>query len=237
MDYEGPRYPYGVEDYDGGTTGKRRLYVILAIVWFLAGLVFLGFAGYRVLHQTPQDVSWVIAKPVADSPVAVAAAEGKPAPPLGDQPFHLVIDKIGVNAPVDSYGLASDGSPEVPYRSDLVAWYTFSSPPDVGENAVMAGHYTWNGDAVFRHLGDLAVGDRIAIVGDQSGQTLVYRVSLVTLVDPKDIKAAQEWMGPTGANDLTLITCGGEHFTTDDPILGGDYTQRQIIRAEFVAIT
>lgn len=233
---ESPRYPYGYDSYETGTTGKRRLYFVLAALWFVAGVTFLVFAGYRILHHSPQDVP-VIAYPVANSPVAVAAAQGRPTPPLGDQPFHLVIDKIGVNAPVEAFGLADDGSPEVPYRSDVVAWYTFSAPPDVGDNAVLAGHYTWNGDAVFRHLGDLQVGDRVAIVGDQSGQTLVYRVSLVTLVDPSDAKAAQEWMGPTGANELTLITCGGEHFTTNDPILGGGYTERQIIRADFVATT
>jgi len=240
MDFEGRprplRYRFGEED-DLDATGKRRLFIVLAIVWFGAGLVFLGFAAYTVLHKDAQDVQWVFAKPLADSPVAVAQAAGKPAPPLGDQPTHLVIDKIGVNAEVNSYGLADDGTPAVPFRSDLVAWYTFSVPPGVGDNAVFAAHYTWNGDAVFRHLGDLTVGDRVAVVGDQTGQELVYRVSMVTLVDPADGQAAAEWMGPTGHDDITLITCGGEHFVTDDPVFGGGYTKRQIVRAELVATT
>jgi hypothetical protein len=31
-----------------------------------------------------------------------------------------------------------------------------------------------------------------------------------------------------------VITCGGEHFVTNDRF-GGGYTKRQIVRAEFVA--
>ena len=237
MDFEDrySRYRTPADEYESGATGKRRLYLVMAAVWFVAGLSFLGFAGYRLLNPSEQDVTWVYARPIANNPIAVAAAQGRPAPPLGDQPFHVVIDKLGVNAQVEPYGLAEDGSPQVPYRSDIVAWYAFTAPPGVGDNAVMAGHYTWNGDAVFRHIGDLQVGDRVAIVGDQSAETLVYRVSIVTLVDPSDAKAAQEWMGNTGEDDLTLITCGGEHFTTDDPIFGGGYTKRQIVRAELVA--
>ena len=241
MDFEdrhAPRYRYRsdrFDEIDTGPTGKRRLFLFLAAFWFVAGILFLVAAGYRIVNQPEQDVTWVFARPLADSPVAVAAAQGKPTPPLGDQPFHLVIDKLGVNAPVESYGLAEDGSPQVPYRSDVIAWYAFSSPPGVGDNAVFAGHYTWNGDAVFRHLGDLQVGDRVAIAGDSTSEQLIYRVSLVTLVDPGDAGAAAQWMGPTGQDDITLITCGGEHFTTDDPVLGGDYTKRQIVRAEFIA--
>jgi LPXTG-site transpeptidase (sortase) family protein len=239
MDFEGRPRPLRyrlseAEDFE--PTGRRRLFVILAILWFGAGLVFLGFAAYTVLHKSPQDVQWVFAKPLADSPVAVAKAAGKPAPPLGDQPVHIVIDKIGVNAEVDAYGLADDGTPAVPLRSDVVAWYTFTVPPGVGDNAVFAGHYTWNGDAVFRHIGDLQPGDRIAITGDVTHDELVYRVSDVTLVDPNDGQAAGKAMGSTGKDEITLITCGGEHFVTDDEF-GGGYTKRQIVRAELVATT
>lgn len=210
------------------------MYAVLAVLFLGAGITFLGFAAYRVLHRTPQDVEWVFARPLADSPVAVAKASGLSAPPLGDQPMHIVIDKIGVDAAVQPYGLDEDGTPEVPFRSDLVAWYTFTAPPGSGDNAVFAGHYTWNGDAVFRHLGDLQVGDRVAIVGDDTGEQLIYRVSSLTIVDPGDPVAAGKAMGSTGQDMITLITCGGEHFVTNDD-LGGGYTKRQIVRAEFVA--
>jgi LPXTG-site transpeptidase (sortase) family protein len=240
MDFDDPRphyrYRFG-EDY-AEPTGKRRLFVVLATLWFLAGIAFFGFAAYRLLQPSgSQDADFVFARPLGDSPVAVAAAAGSPLPPLGDQPMRVVIDKIGVNAEVNSYGLSDDGTPQVPFRSDIVAWYQFTLPPGVGGNAVFAGHYTWNGDAVFRHLGDLRIGDRVAIVGEETGQELVYRVSESALVDPSDGKAAGEWMGRTPTDSITLITCGGEHFVTDDPVFGGGYTKRQIVRAELVTTT
>jgi LPXTG-site transpeptidase (sortase) family protein len=147
--------------------------------------------------------------------------------------MRIVIDKIGVDAPVEVYGVDDDGTPQVPFRGDVVAWYQFTLPPGTGSNAVFAGHLTWNGDAVFKRLGELQVGDRVAIRGADTGQELVYRVSDSKIVDPNDGAAAAEAMGPTETDSVTLITCAGEHFVTDDEF-GGGYTQRQIVRAELV---
>lgn len=238
FDERHPHYRYRFGDDYREPTGKRRLFILLAILWFVAGFAFFGFAGYRLLQPgDSSDESFVFAKPLGDSPSEVAEAAGTGPPPLGDQGMRIVIDKIGVNAPVDAYGLSDDGTPQVPYAKDVVAWYQFTLPPGVGGNAVFAGHYTWNGDAVFRHLGDLQVGDRVAIEGADSGQELVYRVSESYLVDPSDGEAAAEAMGSTDTDTITLITCGGEHFVTDDPVFGGGYTKRQIVRAELVTTT
>ncbi len=236
MDFD-ERYPhlrnrFG-SDYEQ-PTGRRRLYTFLAAFWLVAGLGLVGFAGYQLLQPTdPPNPDWVFAKPLGDSPVEVAQAAGVSAPPLGDQPMRIVIDKIGVDAPVDPYGVDEDGTPQVPFRGDVVAWYQFSLPPGTGGNAVFAGHYTWNGDAIFRHLGDLQIGDRVAIVGRDTGQEIVYRVASSEVVDPSDGEAAREAMGSTPVDMITLITCAGEHFVTDDE-LGGGYTHRQIVRAELV---
>lgn len=230
------RYRFGKDYLE--PTGKRRLFVILAVLWFVAGFAFFGFAAYLLLQPSnSQDPDFVFAKPLGESPVEVAQAAGTSAPPLGDQPMRIVIDKIGVNAEVNAYGLSDDGAPQVPFRSDIVAWYQFTLPPGVGGNAVFAGHYTWNGDAVFRYLGDLQIGDRVAIVGGETGQELVYRVSESVIVDPSDGQAAAKWMGAAATDTVTLITCAGERFVTDDPIFGGDYTKRQIVRAELVTTT
>lgn len=240
MDFD-ERYPhlrhrFG-DDYQQ-TIGRKRLFVVLAVLWFIVGIGFFGFAAYRLTEEgDPQNTDWVFAKPLGESPVEVAQAAGAPAPPLGDQPMRIVIDKIGVNAQVDTYGLSDDGAPQVPYRGDVVAWYQFTLPPGTGGNAVMAGHYTWNGDAVFKRLSELQTGDRVAILGADTGQELVYRVSRSWIVDPSDGAAAAEAMGETEADTITLITCAGEHFVTDDPVFGGGYTKRQIVRAELVTTT
>jgi len=235
MDYS--KYPdysrYEEYGYGGPPTGKRRLYLILAVVWLAVGGGLLGFAGYQLMNPTQAEDAWIYARPGVDDPnVAVADVSGDPvAPALGDRPYRLVIDKIGVDAPVGAFGLNAEAQPEVPYQGDLVAWYTFSSPPGAGDNAVFAGHVTWNGDAIFRHLGELTPGDSVVIRSDDGGE-LIYEVSETALVDPT-AEAARQWMDPNGQNVITLITCGGERFQTND-FFGAGYTQRQIVRAVLV---
>lgn len=234
-----PRDPQRYRDNaENAGSGTRRLYIAMAIGWFVLGFGLLSFAGYQVLTRDSAGGAgdqWVFAKPLEDGPVAVAAAAGAPVPPLGDQPMRIVIDKIGVDAPVGAFGLDENAVPEVPYQGDLVAWYNFTAAPGTGENAVFAGHVTWNGDAVFKHLGELEPGDRIVIKGETSGE-IIYRVTEKALVDPT-FESAQTWMGKAGADVITVITCGGDRFETNDPVFGADYTKRQIIRAELVAVT
>lgn len=156
-----------------------------------------------------------------------------PAPPLGDQPYRMVISKLGVDAPVRGYGLDSNAVPEVPTGSDapsVVAWYDFSSQPGIGSNAVFAGHVTWNGPAVFYRLTTVAPGDEIRLVGD-GGTELVYTVSDVFSVDPEDPESLSV-MHPTPQDVITLITCDGAFTDTDDPVFGGEYSARLVVRAQ-----
>jgi len=43
-------------------------------------------------------------------------------------------------------------------------------------------------------------------------------------------------MWPTDKDVITIITCSGKFFGTDDPVLGGDYTHRLIVRGDLVTI-
>lgn len=242
MDFDRPhpREPHRYARYerlgypDEGPGGRRVLMVLLAIFWLGAGISLIGAAGYLYWQSKQSEGTWVYVRPTFENnpEVAVLAAERGPSP-LGQQEFSLVIDKIGVNAPVAPYGLAEDGTPEVPYEGGVVAWYTFSAFPGTGENAVFAGHYTWNGDAVFRNLGDLAIGDPVVLRG-ADGRQLIYRVSDNQIVDPA-LDTARDWMASTGTNVITLITCAGDHFELPGTVAGGGYTHRQVVRAEFVA--
>ena len=214
-------------------TGQRRLYVILAVLWLTAGFGILGYAGYEVLYKgtEPGQLIWVRpGEPAA--PDAGSGGDQHAAPVTGTESFRLVIDKIGVDAPVSAYGLDDNAAPAVPYEASLVAWYNFSSYPGNGDNAVFAGHVTWNGDAVFKRLADMQAGDRITIQRED-GSHLVYEVSDSLLVEPTS-QAAQDWMLPVGQDVITLITCGGERYLTDD-FAGADYTHRQIVRAHLIA--
>lgn len=166
-------------------------------------------------------------------PAVTSTPTAPPQPPLPDSGYRMVVGKIGVDAPVDVYGLDDKGVPTVPRGSDaakVVAWYNFSARPGTGSNAVFAGHVTWNGRAVFYDLQTLQTGNVIELVG-ADGTRLTYVVSTSFAVDPNDPDSLQV-MQPTDTDAITLITCGGTFFETDDPAAGGDYTLRVIVRAE-----
>jgi LPXTG-site transpeptidase (sortase) family protein len=164
-----------------------------------------------------------------------AVSETPIEPPLRDAAYRIVIDRIGVNASVFTYGLDANRVPEVPLNGSDVAWYNFSDRPGTGSNAVFAGHVTWGGSAVFYKLDEVQVGDQIALRGD-NGVELTYTVSESFLVDPEDPNALSV-MSPTDKDVITLITCGGSFYYTGDPVFNGDYTHRRIVRATFAGIT
>jgi LPXTG-site transpeptidase (sortase) family protein len=156
-------------------------------------------------------------------------------PPLREAAYRLVIERIGVNASVFTFGLDANRIPEVPVNGTDVAWYNFSAPPGTGSNAVFAGHVTWGGNAVFYHLDEVQVGDRINLRGD-NGVELSYVVSDSFLVDPDDPNSLSV-MSPTDSDVITVITCGGSFYYTGDPVSNGDYTHRRIVRATFAGMS
>ncbi|MEE8369848.1 MAG: class F sortase [Dehalococcoidia bacterium] len=149
----------------------------------------------------------------------------------------MVIDSIGVDAPVETYGLDLNAIPEVPTGNDaaeVVAWYNFSAEPGMGDNAVFSGHVTWFGRAVFWDLKKLQLGDTITLRGED-GTELVYAVSDSFLVDPADPESVQV-MKRMSEDVITLITCDGDFVDTGDPVFGGDYTSRRVIRASLISV-
>jgi sortase A len=167
------------------------------------------------------------------TPAALAPTPA-PSPPLGDAGYQLVIDKLGVDAPVSMFGVDDKLVPQVPYTATDVAWYDFSARPGTGGNAVFAGHVTWNGPAVFHDLDKLEKGDEVRLQG-YDGTKVVYRVSSVFQVDPDDPESVKVMWGTT-EDVITIITCSGKFFETGDPILRGDYTHRLIVRGELVSV-
>lgn len=173
-----------------------------------------------------------------DPPTATIAPTPQSEPPLPEDGYRLVIDKLSINSPVDTYGLDENAIPVVPTGADaaeVVAWYNFSARPGTGGNAVFAGHNSWYGEAVFTYIHQLEQGDAIKLV-DSEGVELVYTVSSVFSVDPED-PASLEVMRPTQTDVVTLITCGGSFVDTDDPVFGGEFTDRVIVRADLASVS
>lgn len=226
---------------------RRGLFLGLGGVAFVVGIGLLVFGGYSVFFGDDGP-------PISDAPIVAvsdflsptpvvnqspSSPTPTPLPPLGDEPYNLVIDKIGVDAPVSAYGLDEQAVPEIPTGDDaatVVAWYKFTAKPGVGSNAVFAGHVTWFGDAVFYNLPEIKNGDDIKLEG-QDGTELLYRVSNVFRVLASDPNA-RLLMSGTATDILTILTCDG--IFTPDPnndVTGGDYDHRLVIRANLVSVT
>ena len=124
---------------------RRNLLLGLGGVTFVVGIALLSFGIYSALNpgdgNPPVSAAPVVS--VADflkSPTPVPTQSDQPPtptplPPLGDGAYNIVIDKIGVDAPVETFGLDDQQVPEVPTGADagqIVAWYDFTSKPGTG---------------------------------------------------------------------------------------------------------
>jgi LPXTG-site transpeptidase (sortase) family protein len=224
---------------------RKRLLVGGGGVAFVIGIGLLAFAAFSafgggdspkvdvLVHLTasPSPTPIVTTAPATPTPV--------PSPPLGDNPYTMVIDKIGVDAPVEAFGLDANQVPEVPTGpgqgpGHIVAWYNFSAKPGTGSNAVFAGHVTWNGAGVFYNLTSLTTGDSIKLQG-QDGTLLTYKVSDAYDVDPNDPNSIQV-MARTSTDTLTIITCDGT-TTHIGGQFGVEYSNRLVIRAALESVT
>jgi len=223
--------------------GVGGLFVIVGAALFSFGvntLVDGGGSGEmeNVIDLGEEDAAAILDLPSptpADGPAATLAAP--PPAPLGESPYTMTIERIGVNAPVRTYGLDENQVPEVPVGQDgrdVVAWYDFSAKPGTGSNAVFAAHVTWNGRAVFYDLAKLHAGDAITLTS-ADGTQVVYSVSDIFSVDPEDPDSLQVMFG-TDKDVITLITCGGQFTDTNDPVFGGEYDQRLVVRGDLVSV-
>jgi LPXTG-site transpeptidase (sortase) family protein len=231
-----------VRDYLRSPERSRRAAIAAGAATALA----VGVIGFAMLRSGgEEEAPLVVASPTAQpsaTPPPTAPPTPAPTPlptplppPLSDIQ-SMSIERIGVNAPVAIYTLDENNIPIVPTgpgAGGVVAWYDFSARPGTGGNAVYAGHVTWYGAAVFYSLSALGAGDLIRLRDDR-GAEVVYQVAANDLLDPN---AALQAMYPSGRDLLTIVTCGGSFYNTGDPVFGGEYTSRTVVRAELVSIT
>ncbi len=172
---------------------------------------------------TPERTEIATASPMS---TPTATRTQPPQPPLGDAPYRMIIESIGVDVPVQTLGLDANSEPEVPMGDDagqVVAWYDFSAPPGTGSNAVFAGHAYWQGPAAFYRLDELQPGDAIKL-SRQDGPELACIVAWSRLVDPND-PSSLDVMRPTDDDVITIIAEAGS-------FIGGAWSQRLIVRVE-----
>jgi len=221
---------------------RQRFLLGLGAALFAVGAVILsiGLIGYFDQREegsaknteppSAQNLEHMPAVPY-DPPTAT-----EPTPEPVAAPLRLVIESIGVDAPVIEMGLDDQGVPHVPLNGQDVAWYNFSSPPGAGSNAVFAGHINWEGAVgVFGNVDELQAGDTVRLISED-GSEYTYEVFANFPVDPYDDDSLKV-MDPTPADTVTLITCGGTWIPDPSERFGGSYTNRTIVQARLMEST
>ena len=226
---------------------RQRLLLGLGAALFAVGAIILsiGLIGYfdqrgeesatNAVTELPgnQNLEHMPAVPYDPLPTVT---EPEPTPEPVIAPLRLVIDSLGVDAPVIEMGLDENGIPHVPLNGQDVAWYNFSSPPGAGSNAVFAGHINWGGaSGVFAGLDDLQAGDTVRLISED-GSEYTYEVFANFPVDPYDDDSLKV-MDPTPTDTVTLITCGGSWIPDPSERFGGSYTDRMIVQARLMEPT
>jgi len=218
------------------TVRSRRLVLASLLLVISLGLLAAGGAGLLLTGDDGPKLTTVgVAGPIGTATTTVAAPTPSTAPVA-----RLIIQKIGVDAPVVTMGVDENGIPQVPNNPYDVVWYNFSTKPGGGSNAVFAGHYDWTVNhqgvaGVFYSLANLTVGDIIE-VKLEDGTDYKYRVIGNLAIHDGDPQA-MDMMAPTSTDMVTLITCGGVWTPSPDPPLYGSYDYRQFVRAELIAGT
>ena len=215
-----------------------RLWLAVGVVAFAGSIAFLTIG--LISHYQGED---------SGSPPLLSLFRGDRAPEEGPGPIagtsypirprvvshRLIIESIGVDAPVVEMGMDSRNVPDIPLDAGDVGWYNFTAKPGQAGNAVLAGHLNWDrSPGVFFDLEDLEAGDIVSLIAED-GSELTYQVSDNFNVDSTDPDS--RWvMAPTPAETITLITCGGTWIPDPkDARIGGNYTDRVVVQAQRIA--
>jgi sortase (surface protein transpeptidase) len=124
------------------------------------------------------------------------------------EPVTVSIPKIGVRSRLVDLGLDDDGDMEVPDPA-VAGWFTRGPTPGALGPAVITGHVTWNGPAVFYRLGTMRRGDQVSVTR-KDGKTAVFTVTRVARFS-KSRFPSQAVYGEIDHAGLRLITCGGTY--------------------------
>ena len=131
-------------------------------------------------------------------------------------PVEVSIPTIGVRSRLVELGLDDKGEMEVP-KPAVAGWFSRGAAPGALGPAVIAGHVTWDGPAVFHRLGTMRRGDQVAVTRED-GKTAVFTVSRVARF-PKSQFPSRAVYGAIDHAGLRLITCGGSYDEAENSYL------------------
>jgi sortase A len=144
-------------------------------------------------------------------------------------PEKLIINKLNINANVESVGLDSQKRMDVPKIAANVGWYNLGFKAGEKGSVVLAGHFDdVNGDpAVFYNLGNLDIGDEIEIT-DENNNSFKYKVIDKQVYD-FDKLPLNDIFASTDKKRLNLITCNGVFSQSEK-----NYSKRLVVYSEAI---
>jgi hypothetical protein len=126
------------------------------------------------------------------------------------RPVGLRIDSVDVAGfPVRAVGLEPDGQLEVPDETEI-GWYRYGATAGQPGATVLAAHVSWNRTAgPFARLGTVEPGAQVEVTLDD-GSVRRYEVVERAVYGKLELPRERLWRN-TGAEELVLITCGGDY--------------------------
>ena len=190
-------------------------------------------AGLSLLLQTRFiNVESFFAARLLSAPVATATSSGQGGSfEMPGKPVRLRIPAIGVDANIQSVGLAWQGTGDmgIPTNFTDVGWYNGGPRPGMPGSAVIDGHLDGHDvkEAVFYNLSKLQKGDVVEVV-DTQGTVLRFKVTKTALYD-YTATTTEVFSNDTSTSRLNLITCAGD-WDKQDKV----YSQRVVVFTELV---
>ena len=193
----------------------------------VVGIALTGAGTALLLWPEPRvaaDVGSVLAAPADPIPAdpvpplspTVAASPRAPVPPpvpapAGFVPERLLVESLGIDAPLVATGVDADGALVPPEDPARLAWWRGVRPGTGAGSVVVAGHLDMYGygQGPLARIMRLQPGDRAAVTG-ADGAVATYVLRGVTTFE-KETLPADELFGTGGPERLVLVTCGGTY--------------------------
>jgi sortase (surface protein transpeptidase) len=215
---------------DKSDTTKEQKPTVRHYVRVVAFVVFgLSLGAYLTLQVYPYlEVRQIVVNEGSAPEEAVTSEEEHYALPR-EWPVALRIPKLSINTTFETpLELNKDGTIGVPKGYDTVGWYKLGAAPGEKGTASILGHVdSYEGAAVFYHLGQLEPGDRI-FVGRADGTEAEFEVQYYERYKQSEFPAEKVY-SPTPYASLRLITCSGTYEKGE-----ARYTHNLVVYARLV---
>ena len=168
-------------------------------------------------EETQEEAEPVVEEETTD-PTPATANSGVNLSVAPEAPRSIVINKLGINAPVIGLGLTSGGAIDTPANIWHAGWYNKSAKPGTTGATFIDGHSSAEGGALFGQLNKLIKGDTFQVVrGD--GKAITYVVVEKKRVDRNNVDMAS-MLRPYGnaEHGLNIMTCIGDWIPAEQTL-------------------